>query len=543
LLSDEAERVGFQMLKKRIFTICLAAAVTVSMIPGISVSAAGAADTGDEYDGYIVAFDDSTSDSTIEKVVGSEGDDCDSISDLGAQDQKLALVSVESDETGGSDAVINKVVEGYEDHGSVVSVSPNYRRKVCASVNDTYSSSLYQFSMLDISSAWAQLEEAGLPSSKVRVALIDTGASLAHEDLQSNMDLSLAKGFTNGSDTSSGDDTDTDSHGTHVAGIIAATANNSLGTAGAASGASNNIVDLIPVSVLSSDGYIYDDDIIRGINYALARDVSVINMSLGGETDDTVLDSAIANAYRHGVTIVCAAGNEAENGNPLEYPAASDYTISVAACGSSGARASFSSYNEYVDVMAPGVRIMSTVNWSDGTQYYSYSGTSMACPMVSAEAALLYAADPDITPSEVYSFITGTASHASAKDEYTGYGIVNYSAAVRAALAAGSSSAGSDGSDKVTTVAKVSGIAAKALGGSKVKVSWSSVTGAAKYQIAKKKKGGSYSVTTAGSSSRSKTYTKLKKGKYYYFKVRAVKTVDGSTYYGSWSTVKKIKVK
>ena len=120
---------------------------------------------------------------------------------------------------------------------------------------------------------------------------------------------------------------------------------------------------------------------------------------------------------------------------------------------------------------------------------------------------------------------------------------MNYSAAVRAALAAGSSSAGSDGSDKVTTVAKVSGIAAKALGGSKVKVSWSSVTGAAKYQIAKKKKGGSYSVTTAGSSSRSKTYTKLKKGKYYYFKVRAVKTVDGSTYYGSWSTVKKIKVK
>jgi len=114
--------------------------------------------------------------------------------------------------------------------------------------------------------------------------------------------------------------------------------------------------------------------------------------------------------------------------------------------------------------MAPGVRIMSTVNWSDGTQYYSYSGTSMACPMVSAEAALLYAADPDITPSEVYSFITGTASHASAKDEYTGYGIVNYSAAVRAALAAGSSSAGSDGSDKVTTVAKVSGYSGEGSG-------------------------------------------------------------------------------
>jgi subtilisin family serine protease len=531
---------GSQMLKKRIFTICLAAAVTVSMMPVISVSAAEAAEAGPAYNGYIVAFSDSTADSTIEKIVGSEGDGCEEISDIAAQDQKLALVSVESDETGSSKAVINKVVEGYEDHGSVVSVSPNYRRKVCASVNDTYSSSLYQFSMLNISSAWSQLEEAGLPAAKVKVALIDTGAALDHEDLQSNLDLKLAKGFTSGGDTASGDDVDSECHGTHVAGIIAATANNSLGVAGAASGDANNIVDLIPVSVLSSDGYIYDEDIVRGISYALSKGAQVINMSLGGETDDPVLDSAINNAYSSGVTVVCAAGNEAENNNPVEYPAASAHTISVAACGSSGARASFSTYNEYVDVMAPGVRITSTVNFSGGTQYTSYSGTSMACPMVTAEAALLYAADPDITPAEVYSYITSTASHPETKDVYTGYGIVNYSAAVGAALAGKTPSAGET---ENTSVAKVSGIAAKALGGRKIKVSWSGVTGASKYQIAKKKQGGSYSVTAAGSSARAKTYTKLAKGRYYYFKVRAVRTVDGSTYYGSWSAVKKIKVK
>ena len=137
----------------------------------------------------------------------------------------------------------------------------------------------------------------------------------------------------------------------HVTGIIGATANNSEGIAGTASGTSNNIVDIIPIRVFSEDGA-YDSDIVTAIEYAVKKNVKVINLSLGGEDDDSVLDDAIDSAYSSGVTVVCAAGNiDDEIGNAVEYPAASDHTISVAACDSSGSRTYYSTYNDYVDVM------------------------------------------------------------------------------------------------------------------------------------------------------------------------------------------------
>jgi|GEM_PF-731780 len=412
----------------------------------------------DDYDGYIVTFDEGTSSSEIKETVKDEGDDCEKISSLSAQDQKMAVVDADDTVNGDGSDTPAEVVEGYEDQSGVVSVSPNYKRKVLdtdtgaltesasnsaaaksMSLKDTYFSDLYQFDLMNVDGAWSDLQNNSAPVSKVKVAVIDTGVDLDHEDLSGNLNTDLSTGFVNGEHVTAQDAAqDADTHGTHVTGIIGATANNELGVAGAASGAVNSIVDIMVIRVLAENAEsIEDADIILGINYAVSKGAKVINMSLGGYEDDVALNTAINNAYAAGVTTVCAAGNEAEDTiggvkNPVEYPAASDNTISVAACDSSASRASFSTYNKYVDVMAPGYEIYSTVNsaYYGGSKYGTMSGTSMATPMVTAEAALLYAADSSITPDEVLGYIKDSCSSPTVRTDKEGWGLVNYGKAL-----------------------------------------------------------------------------------------------------------------
>lgn len=240
----------------------------------------------------------------------------------------------------------------------------------------------------------------------VTVAVIDTGIDSSHEDLAGNLAMNLAANFL----APDKPPTDDFGHGTHVAGIIGAIANNGLGIAGVAPK-----VRLMPIRVLGADGGT-TAALIQGIDHAVAKGAKVINLSLGSSQASRAEQEAINRAVSKGVTVVAAAGNEALAGNPLNYPAALSGVISVGALGllpvngqSILGKAEYSCFNPYVTIAAPGSDILSTVPTALGTYAYA-SGTSMAAPMVSGVAALILSRHPDWKPAQVLQALREAAS-------------------------------------------------------------------------------------------------------------------------------------
>lgn len=202
-------------------------------------------------------------------------------------------------------------------------------------------------------------------------------------------------------------------HGTHVAGIIAAQ-HNTIGVRGLAPN-----VRLHAEKVCTNGGFCSSWAIAQGIIHAVdVGGAQIINMSLGGPVADQLVADAVAYAQSQGVLVIAAAGN---TGNQIpQYPASFPGVISVSATDSTDSLASFSSYGVYVDVAAPGVSILSTVQKCGldeffrplcdlpGT-YVAWDGTSMATPHVVGLAALLLSLDPSLTPAQLTAKITGGA--------------------------------------------------------------------------------------------------------------------------------------
>lgn len=247
----------------------------------------------------------------------------------------------------------------------------------------------------------------------VLVAVIDTGIDPEHEDLAANLDMSRAANFVETGKTPYDDF----GHGTHVAGIIGAVTNNGVGIAGVAPR-----VKIMPIRVLGMDGGT-TAALIQGIDHAVNKGAKVINLSLGSVQASRAEQEAINRAIARKVTVVAAAGNDALNGNPVNYPAALTGVISVGALGRipvNGqmilARAEYSNFNPYVTIAAPGSDILSTVpsqlgNAPERGGAYAYaSGTSMAAPMVSGVAALILTRHPDWDPARVLQALRASAN-------------------------------------------------------------------------------------------------------------------------------------
>ena len=278
------------------------------------------------------------------------------------------------------DDVIEVILEEYEVDGStaVAEVSEDYTESDYLSAlayNDAYlqpASGYYQWHHTVIGSAYAWAE--GYTGRGIKVAVLDTGVDSGHTE------LTVTAIDANGT-------TDSNGHGTHVAGIIGAKAGNGEGGAGVAPEVTLYSGNVLPNGVGS------DDDIIRAIRAAYqTHKVDLINMSLGGVGYNGAFQTVINEAYNRGTAIFAAAGND--GGTNYSYPACYDHVISVAATDKGNMRASFSNFGDKVDLSAPGAAIWST-GWmpsQTGNRKYTYvqmSGTSMACPVATGEAAVI----------------------------------------------------------------------------------------------------------------------------------------------------------
>jgi hypothetical protein len=248
----------------------------------------------------------------------------------------------------------------------------------------------------------------------VDIAILDTGISLTHPDLNVYRNVSVVENIAIGDDDQG--------HGSHVAGIAAAK-NNEIGVVGMAPGAR-----LWAVKVCDADGACKISDQIKGIDYIIkhADEIDVLNLSLENP-NSPALNRIIDEAVKKGITVVAAAGNYGKDAS-LTTPANNPNIITVSAigdsdgrCGALGpvlpqfdgsvlddTRAYFSNFGPVIKIAAPGVNVFSTYN---GTGYAVESGTSMAAPHVAGAAALYKAMFPDATPAEVIAKISAASTH------------------------------------------------------------------------------------------------------------------------------------
>jgi subtilisin family serine protease len=310
--------------------------------------------------------------------------------------------------------------------------TPNYYLEALELPNDTNISEQWALSVAGLPVGW-QVETGS--SNPVTVAVLDTGFDLNHEDLTGRFwpgydFCGKTQGATETpSITCSSFDADPgfgntiNNHGTHVAGILAATGNNGKGVVGAAYGSN---VKLLPVKIFDDSGNAATiDTFAKGIRWAVGLEVSgvplnehparIINLSLGGiflNKDGSVnqgslrfIQDAVDAASSAGALVIAATGND-NGANYVRTPAAADHVLGVGSVDTALERSNFSNYSAVkkfgpggVDLMAPGNDILSTIPQNNsGLIYGLLSGTSMSTPVISGIAALVLSHEPELSP-------------------------------------------------------------------------------------------------------------------------------------------------
>lgn len=294
-----------------------------------------------------------------------------------------------------------KVLNALRNNPNVESISIDAKRKPLAQTTP-YGIPMVQGDLLSQNNLSAR-----------KVCVIDTGFNLGHPDLPDQNNGVTGQG--NNSQVGNWYN-DGNGHGTHVAGTIAALANNE-GVVGVYPG-----VDLHIVKIFNDSGqWTFASDLIDGITQCQNAGSDVVNMSLGGGSSSTAERNAMQTFVDQGVMLVAAAGNDGNSS--LSYPASYDAVISVAAVDSSENRASYSQYNSQVEIAGPGSSVLST--WPVNT-YNTISGTSMATPHVAGAAALVWSFFPQCSNEQIRSALNETAKDkgSAGRDNFYGHGIV-----------------------------------------------------------------------------------------------------------------------
>jgi PKD repeat protein len=249
------------------------------------------------------------------------------------------------------------------------------------------------------------------------VCVVDTGVRYTHEDI-------VGPRWLGGTDLYNGDadPMDDHGHGTHVAGIAAATINNGKGIAGIGN------VGIRGVKVLSNTGSGALSTIASGIRWCAdnAGPRVVINMSLGSPAGSTPLLDAVQYAYGAGALMAAAAGNSGPCTNCIEYPAKYTEVIPVTCTTASATQCSFSSDGPESELTAPGNLVTSLWRTSD-TAYNSISGTSMSTPHVSGVAALVWSQATTLANTALRDHLRSNAQDlgVAGRDELYGFGLVD----------------------------------------------------------------------------------------------------------------------
>ena len=333
-----------------------------------------------------------------------------------------------------------ETVEALTLDGRVELVQPNRLNTRFGTPDDPFYPDQWHYQNVNLPGAW----EYATGSPNVTVAVIDSAVDIAHPDLAGR----LVEGYDFITNTTA-IQSPPDDHGTHVAGTIGAASNNGMGVAGVTWQG-----NVMPLNVFEGDTAT-DADIYRAIAFAAGLCVTnsdgkvvcnsepadVINLSIGAYNPycqamptDPVYSEAVAFALGNGATLVAAAGND--DCNVVSIPAALDGVIAVSATNRTDAKASYSNYGPEIWVSAPGGEpddpVLATLA---GGGYGHMAGTSMASPHVAGIAALMKAANPDLTPTEIALILAETATDlgASGWDPYYGYGLVDAEAAVQLA--------------------------------------------------------------------------------------------------------------
>ena len=437
----------------------------------------------------------------------------------------------------------------------------------------------------------SQTTRYNLDSRSVTVAVIDTGIDKNHSIFSGrkitgyNFLATKNRPATNYSDTNG--------HGTHVAGIVA--------------DCTSTNVNIMALRVFNASGTTTSTATIdNALKYAYEHGAKVINLSLGTEDHFGTWDNTLRKIYNAGIPVIAAAGNYTETNQGLEinYPASLSTTIAISAIDVNGTIAEYSCRGSAIDFAAPGSEVICA---SAGGGMTSDSGTSMAAPHVTAAVAMIYLKHPTYSISSIKQVLKNYAVDrgATGKDTKYGYGVIQglgsyyaedsgdlllksvslkyskmqYTGAARknpvVQVKASSGKVLPTSAYKVTyskntsvgtatvkitgcnghrgTITKTFEIVPKSVSitsltnksSRKLYVKWSSSKSYQGYQVQYATNSsftkGKHSVKQSGTST-SRTYSGLSKGKRYYVRVRAYKKVNGTTHYGYWSPVKSIRI-
>jgi hypothetical protein len=348
------------------------------------------------------------------RVGANVGDDQQSLESRGARlvshhaGSRISVLSVDP-------SVRDQMIRDLEASGQFSFVEPDHLAVPLVVPNDPDYAQEWHLQTIQAPSAW----DVTTGSTSVPIAMIDSGVDPTHPDLASKLipGWSFLTGTT--------DTHDVLGHGTETAGTAAAIGNNAVGVAGVAW--QNPIMPLV---VLNSADWASYSDIANAIMYAADHGVRIVNISIGGTSSSSTMQTAVDYAWNKGTVVFAAAGNYSSS-TPI-YPAGCTNVVAVGATDSNDTLASFSNYGTYVDLTAPGVNIVTT---TAGGGYGGVSGTSFSSPIAAGVAALVLSRNPSLSAQQLVTLLEQNSDDLGAPgyDPIFGWGRVNASRAVVAA--------------------------------------------------------------------------------------------------------------
>ena len=362
--------------------------------------------------------------------------------DAGLRDRALARPGVDSAGWSLSRRTDERIRQAQAPVATPVPLTP-----VAAAPTDEYFANGRQWALTTPATTWG-IDLTGTPP-RPRIAILDSGVDSSHPEW-SGPNSPLVRPYSAQTGRQSAEDWGKTGHGTHVAGIAAAPVNG-LGVVGTAPGA-RGTAEVIPVQISDPDGYSTDETMIKGIRWSVQNGAKVINISAGGVGDSPAFQRVIDWAFGRGALVIASVGNDGQEYGAVNYPAGYWNVLGVAAqcsgvvnadCPTAFGLATFSTRNRSVDLVAPGVDIISSVpprvkQGEVSPGYAIKEGTSMATPFVAGVAAEVFAAHPGASAYQVLMQLLNTATDMAApgRDTATGSGLVNPRAAITLPLPA-----------------------------------------------------------------------------------------------------------